>query len=157
MAENERQPLLDSDVLRYDAVPGDIPAPVVDVPTRKTLTWSSAYILVISRVVGSGIFATPGSILRSAGSVGLALVLWVVGTILSGCGLAVSMEYGCMLPRSGGDKVAQSLGHLGLFESLIIATGLPGVYVSEASFPRVHTHSRASSFTRIHSQQLHCF
>jgi amino acid transporter len=31
--------------------------------------------------------------------------LWVVGAILSACGLAVTLEYGCMLPRSGGDKV----------------------------------------------------
>lgn len=71
----------------------------------RNLNWSSAYILVISRVIGSGIFATPGAILKSAGSVGLTLVLWVVGAILSACGLAVSLEYGCMLPRSGGDKV----------------------------------------------------
>ena len=71
----------------------------------KTLNWSSAYILVVSRVIGSGIFATPGSIVKSAGSIGLTLLVWLVGTILSGCGLAVSMEYGCMLPRSGGEKV----------------------------------------------------
>ncbi|KAE8347658.1 hypothetical protein BDV24DRAFT_170725 [Aspergillus arachidicola] len=69
------------------------------------MTWSSAYILVISRVIGSGVFATPGSIVKSAGSIGLTLVLWLVGTILAACGMAVSMEFGCMLPRSGGDKV----------------------------------------------------
>lgn len=71
----------------------------------RNLSWSSAYILVISRVIGSGIFATPGAIVKSVGSLGLALTVWVVGTILSACGLAVSLEYGCMLPRSGGDKV----------------------------------------------------
>ncbi|KAJ5317064.1 hypothetical protein N7508_001572, partial [Penicillium antarcticum] len=72
---------------------------------RKSLNWSSAYILVVSRVIGSGIFATPGSIVKSAGSIGLTLLVWLVGTILSACGLAVSMEFGCMLPRSGGEKV----------------------------------------------------
>lgn len=71
----------------------------------RNLSWSSAYILVISRVIGSGIFATPGAIVKSVGSIGLALSLWVAGTILSACGMAVSLEYGCMLPRSGGDKV----------------------------------------------------
>ncbi|KAL3708682.1 low-affinity methionine permease [Talaromyces marneffei ATCC 18224] len=71
----------------------------------RNISWSSAYILVISRVIGSGIFATPGAIVKSVGSIGLALSLWVVGTILSAGGLAVSLEYGCMLPRSGGDKV----------------------------------------------------
>ncbi|KAL7817120.1 amino acid permease domain-containing protein [Trichoderma gracile] len=71
----------------------------------RTLSWQSAYILVISRVVGSGIFATPGAILQSVGSPGLALLLWIVGTLVAAAGLAVSLEYGCMLPRSGGVKV----------------------------------------------------
>lgn len=71
----------------------------------RTLTWQSAYILVISRVIGSGIFATPGAILRSVGSPGLSLLLWIVGAIVAVCGLMVSLEFGSMLPRSGGDKV----------------------------------------------------
>ncbi|KAF2174948.1 hypothetical protein K469DRAFT_743521 [Zopfia rhizophila CBS 207.26] len=71
----------------------------------RNISWQSAYILVISRVIGSGIFATPGAIVKSVGSVGLSLSLWVVGAIIAACGLAVSLEYGCMLPRSGGEKV----------------------------------------------------
>src|SRR6202035_4556199 len=71
----------------------------------RNLSWSSAYIIVISRVIGSGIFATPGSIVKTTGSVGLALLLWVAGAFIAGCGMIVSLEYGCMLPRSGGEKV----------------------------------------------------
>lgn len=71
----------------------------------RTLTWRSAYILTVSRVLGSGIFATPGSILAAVGSPGLALLLWLLGALVAYCGLAVSLEYGCMLPRSGGEKV----------------------------------------------------
>ncbi|KAI9163866.1 methionine permease [Paramyrothecium foliicola] len=71
----------------------------------RTLSWQSAYILVISRVIGSGIFATPGVIVRAVGSPGLALSLWGLGAVVAACGLAVSLEYGCMLPRSGGEKV----------------------------------------------------
>ncbi|THV52713.1 hypothetical protein BGAL_0071g00210 [Botrytis galanthina] len=71
----------------------------------RNLSWSSAYILVISRVIGSGIFATPGPILKTTGSIGLALLLWVAGSILAWLGLQISLEYGCMLPRSGGEKV----------------------------------------------------
>jgi hypothetical protein len=41
----------------------------------------------------------------------LTLLVWLVGTILSACGMAVSMEYGCMLPRSGGEKVKIPLIH----------------------------------------------
>lgn len=87
----------------------EFPAPYVDTlpgtPYRKSINWSSAYILVVSQVIGSGIFATPGSIVRSTGSIGLTLLVWLMGTILSACGLAVFMEFGCMLPRSGGQKV----------------------------------------------------
>jgi amino acid transporter len=71
----------------------------------RNLGWSGAYILVISRVIGSGIFATPGSITKSVGSIGLSLLLWVTGALIAACGLSISLEYGCMLPRSGGDKV----------------------------------------------------
>ena len=71
----------------------------------RNLTWTSAYMLTIARIVGSGIFATPGNIYKTVGSVGLALTVWVVGAIIAACGLAVSMELGCMLPRSGGVKV----------------------------------------------------
>ena len=68
----------------------------------RTLGWSSAYILLISRVIGSGIFATPGAIAASVGSIGLSLLLWVLGAAIAWLGLAVSLEFGCMLPRSGG-------------------------------------------------------
>ncbi|KAF5025841.1 hypothetical protein F66182_2063 [Fusarium sp. NRRL 66182] len=71
----------------------------------RNLSWQSAYVIVISRVVGSGIFATPGAIVQSVGSPGLSLLLWIVGAAIAACGLAVSLEFGCMLPRSGADKV----------------------------------------------------
>ncbi|KAJ5549942.1 hypothetical protein N7461_004640 [Penicillium sp. DV-2018c] len=48
----------------------------IDTPS-KPLTWPSAYILVISRVIGSGIFATPGSIVRETGSIGLTLLVYL--------------------------------------------------------------------------------
>ncbi|KAJ5935121.1 hypothetical protein N7466_004668 [Penicillium verhagenii] len=107
MTNSERQPLLESDQHELPTT-SDIPVFPDSLPGAtygKNISWSSAYILVVSRVIGSGIFATPGSIVKSAGSVGLTLLVWLVGTILSACGLSVSMEYGCMLPRSGGDKV----------------------------------------------------
>lgn len=71
----------------------------------RNIGWTSAYILVISRVIGSGIFAMPGTVIQGVGSPGLALTLWVIGSFVAWAELAISMEYGCMLPRSGGVKV----------------------------------------------------
>ncbi|KAJ5164484.1 uncharacterized protein N7500_006314 [Penicillium coprophilum] len=119
MSIQERQPLLSSSIpnilphtsqqeslsISSDEFHAPYPDILPGTPHRKSIHWSSAYILVVSRVIGSGIFATPGSIVKSAGSIGLTLLVWLVGTILSACGLAVSMEFGCMLPRSGGEKV----------------------------------------------------
>ncbi|TVY34852.1 Low-affinity methionine permease [Lachnellula occidentalis] len=116
MADIESEPLLrlnSNTRINYESSP--TPPPVSRtveegvIPETATygrnLGWSGSYILIISRVIGSGIFATPGSITSSVGSVGISLLLWVGGAILSACSLAISLEYGCMLPRSGGDKV----------------------------------------------------
>ncbi|KAF2399623.1 hypothetical protein EJ06DRAFT_549656 [Trichodelitschia bisporula] len=73
--------------------------------STRHITWWSAYFLIISRVIGSGIFAAPGVIAVSAGSIGLTIVLWLIGALVAACGLAVSLELGCMLPRSGGEKI----------------------------------------------------
>lgn len=51
-----------------------------------------------------GIFATPASIVVSTGSIGLALILWVVGAIIAAAGLAVYLEFAAALPKSGGEK-----------------------------------------------------
>ena len=59
----------------------------------------------IGRIIGTGIFSTPSSILGSVGSVGASLLLWVAGFLLSFCGLFIWLEFGTMFPRSGGEKV----------------------------------------------------
>ncbi|KAH9937963.1 amino acid transporter [Amylocystis lapponica] len=65
----------------------------------------SCTLLIIGRVIGTGIFSTPSSILKSVGSVGAAMMLWVLGFVLSFCGLFIWLEFGTMFPRSGGEKV----------------------------------------------------
>ncbi|KAJ3490346.1 hypothetical protein NLG97_g5795 [Lecanicillium saksenae] len=120
---DERLPLLPGEPERSGSSPtltiNDDAITQKDVPTRsleddvlpetstlgRTLTWNSSYILVISRIIGSGIFATPGTILQSVGSPGVSLLLWVLGAFITSAGLAILLEYGSMLPRSGGYKV----------------------------------------------------
>ncbi|KAM0344116.1 hypothetical protein ACHAPU_007837 [Fusarium lateritium] len=104
---SSRNASLDSQIHRDTCPSRDVEDDVLPETSAvgRNLSWQSAYVLVISRVVGSGIFATPGSIVQSVGSAGLSLSLWLVGACIAACGLAVSLEFGCMLPRSGGDKV----------------------------------------------------
>ncbi|KAK7227573.1 hypothetical protein V2G26_015576 [Clonostachys chloroleuca] len=61
--------------------------------------------LIIGRIIGTGIFSTPSSIVQGVGSVGAALMLWVLGLLLAMAGLCVWLEFACMIPRSGGEKV----------------------------------------------------
>ncbi|KAK5988318.1 High-affinity methionine permease [Cladobotryum mycophilum] len=61
--------------------------------------------LVIGRIIGTGIFSTPSSIVSSVGSVGASMLLWVLGLFLAISGLCVWLEFACMIPRSGGEKV----------------------------------------------------
>ncbi|KAJ6582791.1 high affinity methionine permease [Mycena sp. CBHHK59/15] len=65
----------------------------------------SCSMLIVGRIIGTGIFSTPSSILGSVGSVGASLMLWVLGFALSFCGLFIWLEFGTMIPRSGGEKV----------------------------------------------------
>ncbi|KAK4506042.1 hypothetical protein PRZ48_004007 [Zasmidium cellare] len=74
--------------------------------------------LILNRTIGSGIFLTPHRVLAGTGCVGGALCVWVLGALLSICGLYVWLECGLSMPqrivrgeekprgvpRSGGEK-----------------------------------------------------
>ncbi|RMZ75149.1 hypothetical protein DV737_g5416, partial [Chaetothyriales sp. CBS 132003] len=71
---------------------------------RKTIGLTSAVFLILNRMIGTGIFATPSAIFSLSGSVGLALFMWVAGTIIAAAGMLVYMEFGTGIPRNGGEK-----------------------------------------------------
>ncbi|KAH8174954.1 amino acid permease domain-containing protein [Sarocladium implicatum] len=64
----------------------------------------SAAFLIFNRVIGTGIFATPGAILALSGSVGLSLFMWVAGMLIAAAGTAVYVEIGTGIPKNGGEK-----------------------------------------------------
>src|SRR5439155_45628 len=68
--------------------------------------------------IGSGIFTVPGAVLRqSGGDVGVALVVWVVGSVLALLGALTFGELGAMLPDAGGSYVyvREAFGRLPAF------------------------------------------
>jgi APA family basic amino acid/polyamine antiporter len=72
---------------------------------RRVLTLRDATLLVVSSVIGSGIFLTPGTIADLLPHVGLILAAWTLGGLLSLAGALANAELGAMFPRAGGDYV----------------------------------------------------
>ncbi|RMZ82878.1 hypothetical protein DV737_g1875, partial [Chaetothyriales sp. CBS 132003] len=85
--------------------------------TNKIGRWTIVA-LILNRTIGSGIFLTPHRVLAGTGCVGGALLLWLLGAIISICGLYVWLECAMSIPqrtvrgeteprgvpRSGGEK-----------------------------------------------------
>jgi APA family basic amino acid/polyamine antiporter len=72
---------------------------------KRELRLSDATFLVVSGVIGSGIFLTPGAIADLLPHPGLILTAWLVGSGLSLAGALANAELASMFPRAGGDYV----------------------------------------------------
>lgn len=69
----------------------------------RTLTFRDLLYLFVGSVIGSGIFIAPGLILRQLnGSVGLAVLVWVFGGVLSLLGALTYAELAATNPEAGG-------------------------------------------------------
>src|ERR1700676_911192 len=72
-------------------------------PLIRTLRLTDLLLLFIGSVIGSGIFLTPSLILQQLdGSVGLSLLVWIVGGILSLLGALTYAELAAANPEAGG-------------------------------------------------------
>ena len=65
----------------------------------------SATALVVSNMVGTGIFATSGFLAGDLGSPSLVLIIWVVGALFALVGAFCYSELGINFPSSGGEYV----------------------------------------------------
>src|SRR3954470_15083376 len=85
-----------------------MPTPLTQV-TRPTLLrqigFFSATALVISNMVGTGIFATTGFMAADLGSARLILACWTVGALFALAGALSYSELGINFPSSGGEYV----------------------------------------------------
>jgi basic amino acid/polyamine antiporter, APA family len=72
-------------------------------PLPRTLSQRDLFLLFVGSVIGSGIFLTPGLILRHVnGSVSAALLVWIVGGVLSLLGALTYAELAAANPEAGG-------------------------------------------------------
>ena len=61
--------------------------------------------IILGKTIGVGVYSVPSSIFSDVGSVGMTIVLWALGSFISFCGLAVYLDLGSAIPRSGGERV----------------------------------------------------
>lgn len=61
--------------------------------------------LNLSKMVGTGIYSTPASVLIGTGSVGLSLIFWALGFFIALSALAVYLEYASYFPNRSGSEV----------------------------------------------------
>lgn len=69
----------------------------------RTINLSTATALVITSIIGSGIFMRPAEMAGLLGSPGLILLVWIVAGIFTMLSLMVIAEVGAMLPEDGGN------------------------------------------------------
>ncbi|RYP61398.1 hypothetical protein DL769_007721 [Monosporascus sp. CRB-8-3] len=67
--------------------------------------WLTVIFLNVNQMIGTGIFSTPGSILNSTGSVGLALIYWFIGFLMACSGVCVFLELAGYFPNRSGAEV----------------------------------------------------
>ena len=80
--------------------------PKAEEPTlKKSLGLVDATMLVVSSVIGVGIFFTPGSVAQALPSRGWFFAAWLAGGLLSLAGALANAELGAMFPKAGGDYV----------------------------------------------------
>ncbi|TKS60749.1 MAG: hypothetical protein EWM72_01054 [Nitrospira sp.] len=72
-------------------------------PSR--IGWFTAACVLVSNIIGGGIFTTTGLMARELGDPLLILLLWFIGALFALGGAMVYGELGSLLPHAGGDYV----------------------------------------------------
>ena len=79
---------------------------------KKTVGLVEGISLIVGIMIGSGIFASPRSVARRTGSVGLSLVVWCGCGLIAIGGALSYLELGLMFQQSGNKRQAKSLRYI---------------------------------------------
>ena len=99
--------------------------------SKHKISWKTATLLVISNMIGTGVFTSLGYQLLEVQNVWSIVLLWVIGGVLALIGAFTFAELGTHYNKSGGDYIFVSegfnpfLGYLSAWTSLIVGFSAP--------------------------------
>ena len=105
--------------------------PSISESGRRVLTIVPASAIVVSSMIGTGIFTTTGLMVAMGAGGGDILVAWTLGGVVALCGALCYGEIGANLPRSGGEYfylsrlLHPSLGVISGWVSLVVGFAAP--------------------------------
>ncbi|KXN82125.1 High-affinity methionine permease [Leucoagaricus sp. SymC.cos] len=100
MSMSETEALLTTSNPRYG------PTQPSEIAQKTHIGVFSAMFIIFNRLIGAGIFATPAVIFAFSGSIGMSLLLWVVGTLFAVPGVQVHIVWGTVSHRRVKSPVA---------------------------------------------------
>jgi len=70
---------------------------------KKTLGLVQGCTIIVGSIIGSGIFVSPGGVLKNTGSINMSLMVWIASGIFSMVGAYCYAELGLLIRKPGGD------------------------------------------------------